>query len=292
MVAGKRKFDIYLSSTAPHRLRFRILNADTSFSVRLSVHYADTAKVDVYKNGVYVAPTNAISDQNGNVRLTDYASNMAKYMPTSASVSGSNLFVKEENKIYWTATGGADYYDICVSAVLFLQFGLPPATDASFFESNTLVSNFASLMGVEVSRIRSFKVIRPANSPKQQRRRRRQTSSQSYVSFEIYDDPIEFLNQTQLMTASLSNLNQLSASITNQLMTGEFQLKALQTLNLNITSCMVQPPKSNTSATEIKKIGTIVVVRQAAGCRAQSPCDSQPLLKVLDEDVMHIYSID
>jgi hypothetical protein len=72
-------------------------------------------------------------------------------------------------------------------------------------------------------------------------------------------------------------------------MTGELQEKALIKLNISLTEFAVQKPTTsaseNTTLTEINKIDKIVVVNQASSCRAQSPCDVQPLLQVLDQNV-------
>ena len=238
-------------------------------------------KVDLYANGVYVPPTNAIY-RNGNMMTADYSSNIDKYMPTCSNASGANLYVKNDRKIYWAAKGG-DYYDIIVSSLLFVQFGMPAITADAFFEPNTIALNFAALMGVSPSRIRNVNVVRATHNRK--RRDIGTDGSLNYISFEIYDDAIEFLNQTQLLNASQANLTQLTASITNQIMTGQFQQKALDMFNVSIDSCVIQQPKSNISATEIKKVGYIDVVTNATSCRAQSSCDIQPLLRVLDEDV-------
>ena len=72
-------------------------------------------------------------------------------------------------------------------------------------------------------------------------------------------------------------------------MTGELQEKAQSRLNVTLTGFAVQKPSTspseNTTLTEINKINKIVVFKQASSCRAQSPCDFQPLLQVLDQNV-------
>ena len=77
-------------------------------------------------------------------------------------------------------------------------------------------------------------------------------------------------------------------------MTGELQEKAQAKLNISLTGFAVKKPVTspteNTTLTEINKINKIVVVTQASSCRAQSPCDVQPLLKVLDQNV-YLYII-
>jgi hypothetical protein len=74
-----------------------------------------------------------------------------------------------------------------------------------------------------------------------------------------------------------------------QFMTGELQEKAQVKLNVSFTGFAVQKPTTspyeNTTLTDVNKINKIVVVNQASSCRSQSPCDVQPLLQVLDQNV-------
>ena len=281
IVAHQHNFDVFLSSTAPQQLRFRILNANSSFAIRLAMYYSTSMRVDLYKNGVLVPPTNAYY-VNGNMMLRDFTSNLAAYMPTYANASGSNLFVKSDSKIYFTARGG-DYYDLNIASVLFIQFGVPAITDEAFFDSNTLVANFAALLGCKQSQIRYVNVVRATHS-----RRKREigtNSSVNYISFQIFDNPVEFLANVTEMNATHDSLLALTASITNQIMTGQLQNETIALFNVTIVSSVMQRPLSTTPPQQIKRLQTIEVVTEASGCRAQSPCDVQPVLKVLDEDV-------
>ena len=56
-------------------------------------------------------------------------------------------------------------------------------------------------------------------------------------------------------------------------------------LNVTIVSSVMQRPLSTIPHQQVKLLKNIVVVTEASGCRAQSPCDVQPLLKVIDENV-------
>ena len=58
-VAPEKNYDIYLTSTPPYELRFRILNADENFKIRLSMFYCTSQRIDLYLNGVYVPSTNS-----------------------------------------------------------------------------------------------------------------------------------------------------------------------------------------------------------------------------------------
>ena len=59
IVSANKNFDIYLTSTPPQQLRFRILGADASFKIIASMYYTTSMRIDLYKNDVYIPPTNA-----------------------------------------------------------------------------------------------------------------------------------------------------------------------------------------------------------------------------------------
>ena len=129
-------------------------------------------------------------------------------MPTFNNVSGTNLFVKGDSRIYFTIAGG-DYIDLKISPVLFLKFGVPAVTADQFFDPSTLVQNFADLLGVDPSKIRNVQIVRATRS-------KRQTDSNNYISFEISNDPVTSLSNTVQSSQNDANLMKLTASVTNQ----------------------------------------------------------------------------
>ncbi len=58
LVEGGHSYNIYLTSTTPNQIRFRLLNADSSISVILALYYDSLQQVDVYADNIYVSPTN------------------------------------------------------------------------------------------------------------------------------------------------------------------------------------------------------------------------------------------
>jgi parallel beta-helix repeat protein len=86
LIAGNMSYDIVLTSTPPDMLRMTILNADSSFKVRLSMHYSVQQRIDLYKNGNFLDPTNA-KYFNGKMQLNNPVP-IEKYMPTYSNVSG------------------------------------------------------------------------------------------------------------------------------------------------------------------------------------------------------------
>ena len=58
LVAADQSYDIVFTSTPPEGLRFRLVDADSSFKVRLSMFYQVSQRIDLYKDMTYVAPSN------------------------------------------------------------------------------------------------------------------------------------------------------------------------------------------------------------------------------------------
>ena len=86
LVEGGHSYIIYLTSTTPNQIRFRLLNADSSISVVLALYYDSMQQIDVYADGVYVPPTNVDSSFSF-LMLLDQPNGV-----TLASPVGSNFF--------------------------------------------------------------------------------------------------------------------------------------------------------------------------------------------------------
>lgn len=86
IVESNHTYKIYLSSTQPNQIRFRILNADARIKVILALRYDSLQQIDVYLNDTYVSPTNRDSSYSF-LMLTDQPNNV-----TFASPAGSNYF--------------------------------------------------------------------------------------------------------------------------------------------------------------------------------------------------------
>lgn len=278
LVAANKSYDIYLTSTVPRQLRFRILNSDETFKVRLSMYYTMSNRVDLYLNNSFVLPTNGYYE-NGNMLIRDPSANLAFYKPTPTSQSGSNLFVKSDSKIYF-AMAGSDYIDLKLGVVLFLRFGVPAITEDAFFEPANLVANFAALLNIDPKMIRYVQIVR-ANSAG---RKRRDGTQLVYVELFINENPKPAASDPVL--ALIETLAAIEASVTNQFVTGQLSDKAAAMFNVSIDTMSLQKvEKVNSSIVEINKMNTIRVLVQPSGCRQQSPCDVQPAVVLIDENV-------
>ena len=152
---GNHSFQIFLTGSPPNQLRFRILNADATFKVKLSVYYSTSQRLDLYKNNTFQNATNAVYI-NGAMTLQDPSTDLDTFMPNLTSPAGSNLYYKGDSKIHFTIDGST-FYDVKIAPVLFVKFGFPATTPSQFFSPATAIGNMALLLGVPASQIRSQK---------------------------------------------------------------------------------------------------------------------------------------
>jgi hypothetical protein len=278
IVAANKNFDVYLTSTPPFKLRFRILNANSSYKIRMSMYYFTSNRIDVYKNNIFVKPTNGIYQNN---KLILNVPNMPAMKPTHQNESGTNLNYRPDRKVYFTLAGG-DYIDLIITQTITIKFGLPSISEQSFFDEENLVQNFANLLGIEPSKIRIVQIVSEMT-------RKRRSTEIKIVTIEISENPvIDSSNQNEIDTVN-TKLKQLEVKLVNQFITGELQNMAKSIFSnpsAELVAMFVQ--SQNETEKEVKHIGNILIVREASGCRAQSPCDQQPILKIVDENVNNL----
>ncbi len=88
LVEGGHNYDVYLTSTVPNQIRFRLLNADATIRTGLSLYYDSLQQIDVYANNVYVSPTNKDPSFTQFLMLLDQPDGVS----LSASPAGANFF--------------------------------------------------------------------------------------------------------------------------------------------------------------------------------------------------------
>lgn len=288
IIAANKSFDIYVTSTQPKQLRFRVLNADQNFKARLSMYYFTSQRTDVYLNDVFMNATNTIT-VNGKLGLADPGSNLDRYMPTYMNSTGTNFYYKPDNRVYFTIDG-LSVIDIKLAPVLTVKFGVPAITPQDFFKPETVVGNFAALLGVEPSKIRRVNIIRatPTSGKK-----RRDSDELVFVEIIMMNDPPTSLENNKNESSQIEKqMTALSDKISNQFLTGQLQKNAETVLNVTISSMSVKPPvtdpvKAASSSQEVTlvKVAKIVVEQNADQCKELLPCTVQPIIKVLDENV-------
>jgi hypothetical protein len=86
LIESRHQYLIYLTSTQPNDIRFRIINSNTSIVNILALQYDSLQEIDVYANGIYIPPINQDPSFNF-VMLLDTPNTL-----TLSSPVGSNFF--------------------------------------------------------------------------------------------------------------------------------------------------------------------------------------------------------
>ena len=81
LIESGHHYDIYLTSTTPNQIRFRIINSNSTIVASLALYYSSLQQIDVYANGVYVSPSNA-NLSSTTLMLTDQPNNLSYTITT------------------------------------------------------------------------------------------------------------------------------------------------------------------------------------------------------------------
>ena len=179
---------------------------------------------------------------------------------------------------------GADLIDVEIAPVLYVSFGVPAITPDSFFDTDTLVANFAALLGLSPSQIRYVKIVKATASG-----RSMLTSSENVTTIEltIFENAVSIQNDTQSKNTITSLLTSVSSTIINQFSTNQLQSKAETILNITLLTMGIKQPLSNPNASSVNilVLSGMSVWNEAGGCAAQVPCRVQPIIQLVDENV-------
>lgn len=113
----------FVPGTNPQKLRLRLLNSDPSKVLRLAIFYSTPQRLDVYRQGIYIQPTNA--QLNGqtftyikkNPKLSD-----DQFEPPLSGISGANFFERRTNTLFVLVRGNGPV-DIRTMPVVQIKIG-------------------------------------------------------------------------------------------------------------------------------------------------------------------------
>ncbi|CAF0853204.1 unnamed protein product [Didymodactylos carnosus] len=268
IIEGQHHYDIFLSSTQPNQIRFRIIDGDATIMNTLALHYDSLQQIDVYANGVYVSPCN---------RDPNYSFLMLRDTPNTVdqtSLPGSNYFNRTTQMAYF-AINGPTVIDLKISQLIVLTFGLPPQTPASFYDVGSVVANLAALLNVPTNMIRRVTIISANNNT---RIYRRQLSTIT-LQVEIRGEPDNYT--TDNSTAQAQQISDVCSHIINSYQSGQMNDACQNNSNFSLSSLSVQEPLDQVTNL-LGIINRLVLVTPPANCREQCPCNQQPVLVAYD----------
>ena len=244
IIAPGLNYEIGLTSTNPQNMRFHLLNAEESDTIRIAFVYTNPLRLDVYYGDTYINPTN-VRMENGEIVYDPKDPNLPddQFIPTINDQAGANFYERSVKRLYFILRGNTPI-TIRTAPVIQLSLNLPPITVNEFFEDN-LVFNLATVLGIDESRIRIVNVISEASSSK------RQVVGTS-VDIEIGNPPPisnatvsdndTVTNQTTTdptVNLDFAELGNLTTMVAEVIQTGQLS----NILNVTIISADVQPPE-------------------------------------------------
>ena len=243
IIAPGLNYEIALSSTNPQNMRFHLLNAEESDTIRIAFIYTNPQRLDVYYGDTYVTPTN-VRIENGETVYDskDPSLPFDQFQPTINDQPGANFYERSVKRLYFILRGNTPI-TIRTAPVVQLSLNLAPVTVDEFFEEN-LVFNLATLLGIDQSRIRIVNVISEASN------RKRQAVGMS-VDIEIGNPPPisngtvgndTATNQTTVNSTielDFNELENITSMVAEAIQTGQLD----DTLNITVISADIQPPE-------------------------------------------------
>ena len=230
IIAPGLNYEIALTSTNPQNMRFHLLNAEESDTIRIAFIYTNPQRLDVYYGDTYVNPTN-VRIENGETVYDSKDPNLPddQFQPTINDQPGANFYERSDTSLYVILRGNTPI-SIYTTAVVQLALNLAPITVDKFFEEN-LVFNLVALLGIDQSRIQIVEVISEAS------RRKRQTDSTTiYIQI---GNPITSNATTNSSDLDFETLENITSMVTVAIQTGELEVL----LGVTILSVEVQVPE-------------------------------------------------
>ena len=242
LIAPGLDYEIALSSTNPQNMRFHLLYAEENDTIRIAFLYTNPQRLDVYYGDTYVNPTNVEVDGNGELiyKSRDLSLPFDQFLPTLDDLAGSNFYERSVKRLYFILRGNTPI-TVRTAPVIQLAINLPPVIVDEFFEMN-LISNLATLLGIDESRIRVVNVISEASN------RKRQVEGTS-VEIEIGNPPETSIDNengtatnetttTDPNALDFDSLENVTSMVAEVIQTGQLE----KMLNVSILSADVQPP--------------------------------------------------
>ena len=230
IIAAGLNYEIALSSTNPQNMRFHLLNAEESDTIRICFIYTNPQRLDVYYGDTYVNPTN-VRIENGETVYDSKDPNLPddQFQPTINDQPGANFYERSDNCLYVILRGNIPI-SIYTTAVVQITLNLAPVTVDEFFRVN-LVFNLVSLLGIDQSRIQIVEVISEAS--------RRKRQSEITIIYIQIGNPISVsnaaTNSSDLDFETLENITSVVAVVI------QTELEGL--LNVTILSAEVVAPE-------------------------------------------------
>ncbi|XP_064634221.1 fibrocystin-L-like [Lineus longissimus] len=267
---------IFFSSTAPQKLRLRLLDVTATDSMMVSIFYKTRQELEVSKGteSVLVDPANVkVNEKNEKIYQSTGFSE-----PKITDSAGTNYF-DGKTQLLTVIMRGKELIDIEIKEGIVVDFGLPKMTTAEFYGTNIII-NLAMFLGIPKNTI---KIVGVSGAMSAGRRRRATTSM-------VVTIVISNTGGSQI------NLFQLSQKLVDETQTNQLSI----ILNITIHTTTVSPPPPKVGSPEyaayISKINnmgrgppppvgvpdSLIFERYPDGLSEGLPFKTQPWLRFTD----------
>ena len=182
MVATGMEYEVMFTSIPPQNFRIHMLYNDGGEAVRSKIWFPKQQRLDIYVNGMLMAPNNIDTLQSDYALLPPDDS----FIPALTETNGANYFDPNTGHLYLIVKGPATI-EIKTQPIVVLKLGMTVPIE-NFFEEN-VVGNLAGLLGIDPANIRVTNIVREGSTG----RRKRAEGDVIGVEFEIGPPPQDTL---------------------------------------------------------------------------------------------------
>ena len=107
VIATGLYYTMALTSTNPQNMAMHLLNANNDQAIVIAIIYTSPQRLDVYHDGAYIVPNNAIMLKNGNL---EYETGTAEdFIPTMTQHHGANYYDRDSKQLHILMRGDRPY---------------------------------------------------------------------------------------------------------------------------------------------------------------------------------------
>ena len=282
---------MYFTGTTPQSLRFHLLNAPATRAVVLCVWYAQSWRLEVYKDGRYMLPSNGRFNRAGQLVL-DAPTMPGQFMPSAVTALGGENYFERATQMLCVAVRGSQPILVRTSALIIVTFGVAAMTVDEFF-GERIVANLAAFLDIPPGQIR----VSVATSETATRRRRRDVVIIVVVEIGAAapgsgtpNDPSTPLNVDQLLVVSskMSDAYQtgtLAAELHLEVVSMTMQTPPPAAGSAGWTALMVSGGGATDTTVTVTVVRAMVVKRMPGRSEEGQAFRDQPLIAFHDAQV-------
>ena len=107
IVAAGLNYTMGLTSTNPQNMALHLLNAEEDDAIVVAIFYTNPQRLDVFSDGEYVVPNNAMMLENGNLEYQ--SGTVDDFRPTLSQSPGANYYDRDSKQLHILLKGDRPY---------------------------------------------------------------------------------------------------------------------------------------------------------------------------------------